>query len=87
MPAGRVTVITDLNDRGDLLGFNYDPNTDDPVEIERRLRNARREVLNIGKYQYALINDDLDLAFSQLQSIVNAEKQRTTRFCPTILED
>ncbi len=62
-------------------------NTDDPVEIERRLRNARREVLNIGKYQYALINDDLDLAFSQLQSIVNAEKQRTTRFCPTILED
>ena len=62
-------------------------NTDDPVEIERRLRNARREVLNIGRYQYAVINDDLDLAFSQLQSIVNAEKQRTTRFCPTILED
>jgi len=62
-------------------------NTDDPVEIERRLRNARREVLNIGKYQYAVINDDLDLAFSQLQCIVNAEKQRTTRFFPTILED
>ena len=62
-------------------------NTDDPVEIERRLRNARREVLNIGRYQYALINDDLELAFSQLQAIVNAEKQRTTRFMPTILED
>lgn len=62
-------------------------NTDDPVEIERRLRNARREVLNIGKYQYAVVNDDLDLAFAQLQSIVNAEKQRTTRFFPTILED
>ncbi len=62
-------------------------NTDDPVEIERRLRNARREVLNIGKYHYAVVNDDLELAFSQLQSIVNAEKQRTTRFCPTILED
>ena len=62
-------------------------NTDDPVEIERRLRNARREVLNIDKYQYAVINDDLELAYFQLQSIVNAEKQRTTRFCPTILED
>jgi len=62
-------------------------NTDDPVEIERRLVNARKEVLNIGKYQYAVINDDLDLAFSQIQSIVNAEKQRTTRFIPTILED
>ena len=62
-------------------------NTDDPVEIERRLANARKEVLNIGKYQYAVINDDLDLAFSQLQSIVNAEKQRTIRFIPTIMED
>ena len=62
-------------------------NTDDPVEIERRLANARKEVLNIGKYQYAVINDDLDLAFSQLQSIVNAEKQRTNRFIPTIMED
>ena len=62
-------------------------NTDDPVEIERRLRNARREVLNINRYQYALINDDLELAYSQLQAIVNAEKQRTTRFMPTILED
>jgi len=62
-------------------------NTDDPVEIERRLHNARIEVLNIGKYQYAVINDDLDLAFSQIQSIVNAEKQRTIRFIPTIQED
>jgi guanylate kinase len=62
-------------------------NTDDPVEIERRLRNARKEVLNICKYQYAVINDDLELAVSQLQSIVNAEKQRTIRFNPTILED
>ena len=62
-------------------------NTDDPVEIERRLRNARKEVLNISKYQYAVINDDLELAFVQLQSIINGEKQRTTRFQPTILED
>ncbi|MDD3412286.1 MAG: guanylate kinase [Eubacteriales bacterium] len=62
-------------------------NTDDPVEIERRLHNARKEVLNIGRYQYAVINDDLELAFAQLQSIVNAEKQRTNRFIPTILED
>ncbi len=62
-------------------------NTDDPVEIERRLRNARCEVLNISRYQYAVINDDLDLAFSQLQCIVNAEKQRTTRFHPIIQED
>lgn len=62
-------------------------NTDDPEEIERRLRNARGEVKNIGRYQYALINDDLELAFVQLQSIIQAEKQRTTRFFPTIPEE
>ncbi|MDD3334993.1 MAG: guanylate kinase [Eubacteriales bacterium] len=62
-------------------------NTDDPVEIERRLNNARGEVKNIGRYQYAVINDNLELAFTQLQYIVNAEKQRTLRFKPTINED
>ena len=62
-------------------------NTDDPVEIERRLGNARGEVNNMGRYQYAVVNDDLELAFAQLQSIVNAEKQRTTRFFPIISEE
>lgn len=59
-------------------------NTDDPVEIERRLGNARGEIEKIGRYQYAVINDNLELAFAQLQAIVNAEKQRTIRFHPTI---
>ena len=59
-------------------------NTDDPVEIERRLNNARGEVKKVDRYQYALINDDLDLAFAQLQAIVNAEKLRTKRYKPTI---
>ena len=62
-------------------------NTDDPVEIERRLRNARGEVKKIERYQYAVINDNLELAFSQLQAIVSAEKQRTSRFHPHILDD
>ena len=62
-------------------------NTDDPAEIERRLRNAHTEVKNIGRYQYAVVNDNLELAFTQLQAIVNAEKQRTTRFKPVIDED
>lgn len=55
-------------------------NTDDPVEIERRLRNARGEVQKVDRYQYAIVNDQLDLAFAQLQAVVMAEKQRTSRF-------
>lgn len=61
-------------------------NTDDPVEIERRLNNARGEVKKVDRYQYALINDDLQLAFAQLQHIVNAEKLRTLRYKPVITE-
>ncbi len=96
-PQGALTVMGKAKDYVSVFilppSFNalrvrlHTRNTDDPVEIERRLNNARKEVLNVGKYQYAVINDDLDLAVCQLQSIVNAEKQRTIRFNPTILED
>lgn len=61
-------------------------NTDDPIEIERRLNNARGEVNRIDRYQYAIINDHLELAFTHLQAIVTAEKYRTIRFKPTISE-
>ena len=35
----------------------------------------------------AVVNDNLELAFAQLQSIANAEKHRTTRFHPHISEN
>lgn len=60
--------------------------TDDEAEIERRLRNARQEVQKTDRYQYVVVNDNLELAFAQLQAIVTAEKLRTTR-CKTTLMD
>lgn len=62
-------------------------NTDDPEEIERRLFNAKAELKRVDHYQYAVINDELELAFAQLHSIVEGEKQRTLRFMPTFNED
>lgn len=59
-------------------------NTEDPAEIERRLGNAKGEIDQMNRYQYAVVNDDLDLAFVQLEAIVNAEKQRTNRFFPVV---
>ncbi len=61
-------------------------NTDDPVEIERRLGNARGEIEQMGRYQYVVINDELELAYAQLSAIAMAEKQRTTRYFPVIEE-
>ena len=62
-------------------------NTDDPVEIERRLKNARGEIEQLSRYQYAVVNNELDLAYEQLLSIVTAEKQKTMRFFPTVPEE
>jgi guanylate kinase len=59
-------------------------NTDDPEEIKRRLKNARGEVENLSRYQYAVVNDDLQMAYEKLSHIISAEKQRTNRYFPTI---
>lgn len=59
-------------------------NTDDPREIERRLGNARGEIEQMHLYQYAVVNDDLELAYHQVSSIIAAEKQRTTRYFPVV---
>ncbi len=59
-------------------------NTDDPVEIARRLGNAKGEIEQMHLYQYVVVNDDLELAYTQLAAIVAAEKQRTTRYFPVV---
>ena len=59
-------------------------NTDDPAEIERRLGNARGEIEQMDRYQYAVVNDDLDAACAQVRSVIQAEKQRTTRYFPVV---
>ncbi len=59
-------------------------NTDDPVEIARRLGNAKGEIEQMHLYQYVVVNDDLELAYTQLAAIVAAEKQRTMRYFPVV---
>ncbi|MBR1606696.1 MAG: guanylate kinase [Clostridia bacterium] len=61
--------------------------TEKPEEIERRLHNARGEVKFMGKYQYLVVNDDLEVAYRTLQGIVDAEKQRSSRFFPVVEEE
>lgn len=47
--------------------------------LERRLRLAAAEVARAGEYDYQVINDDLDVAFDRLRSIVVATRCRTPR--------
>jgi guanylate kinase len=47
--------------------------------IERRLGNARKEILRWTEYSYVLVNDDLDRTFTRLRTILAAERLKRER--------
>lgn len=56
---------------------------DEAVRI-RRLKVARQELRHYTKYDYAVINDHLDLATEALRAIILAERQRIGRVAPAL---
>ena len=52
---------------------------DSDAVIERRLRDAAREIRNYCLYDYVVINNDLDKSAATLAAIVQAERVRRTR--------
>jgi guanylate kinase len=52
---------------------------DPDAVIERRLRDAAREIRNYDQYDYILINDNLPESEETLSAIVRAERVRRTR--------
>jgi guanylate kinase len=52
---------------------------DAPATIEKRLLNARNEIQRWSEYDYVIVNDDLQNAFTALQSILTAERLKRTR--------
>lgn len=61
--------------------------TETKEAVERRLANARGEVALKDRYQYLVINDNVEKAYEQLKDIVSAEKVRSTRFFPVVDEE
>ena len=49
-------------------------NEDSETVIAKRLANARREYLAIGRYEYVVVNDSLERAQEDLEAIVRAER-------------
>ena len=47
--------------------------------IQKRLTNAIEEIPHWKEYDYVVINDDLDRAFSEVQSILTSERLRRER--------
>lgn len=52
---------------------------DDEATIERRFKNARREIEYYGFFDYVLVNDDLEKTKLRMRSIVYAERARRQR--------
>ncbi|MBE7035583.1 MAG: guanylate kinase [Ruminococcaceae bacterium] len=53
--------------------------TEQPEVVEERLKTALWEFSNIEKYNYIVLNDDVDKAVDRFIHIIEAEKQRTER--------
>ncbi|OAB82428.1 guanylate kinase [Wolbachia endosymbiont of Diaphorina citri] len=49
-------------------------NSDDEIEIERRLAEAQKEISKSNKYDYVIINDNLDKSVEEIKSILNKER-------------
>jgi guanylate kinase len=52
---------------------------DSKMQIASRLENARKEIVRWRQYDYVLINDDLQRAYSQVVAIIAAERLRRHR--------
>ena len=53
--------------------------SEQPRDLALRLRNSRGEVEHYREFQYVIINDDAELAASQLASVILAERARRER--------
>jgi guanylate kinase len=52
---------------------------DDQDVIARRMDKAMSEITHWAEYDYVLINDDMDICYSQIRTIVNSERLRRER--------
>ena len=57
-----------------------------PESLMRRFKSAYQEINYISKYNYAVVNDIVDVAISKIEGIITAEKCRVDRIKDTILD-
>lgn len=54
-------------------------NTEDEAAIQRRLRQSVEDVSHVHRYQFVIVNDNLEEAYSRLRSIFVADRSRLSR--------
>ena len=76
---GAVTVFILPPSRKELEARLRNRSSDPDEVIQRRLRDASREVRNYKQYDYVLVNDRLEASFEKLRGILLAERCRKHR--------
>ncbi|QIL50421.1 guanylate kinase [Weissella coleopterorum] len=56
--------------------------TDDPEVIDRRVAAASSEIRMMANYDYAVVNDEVQLAVQRIKDIVKVERLRVNRILP-----
>ena len=69
LPPGRETLCKRLFDRA----------RDSRADIERRLDEAWKEIAELQKYDYIVVNNELETAVRQVECIVTAQRSRRER--------
>jgi guanylate kinase len=69
MPPSREVLETRLRSR----------NLNEPADLERRLKAATMEVKLYKRFDYVIINDDLERAAGELEAVITAERMRPSR--------
>jgi guanylate kinase len=57
-----------------------------PESLMKRFKSAYKEINYISKYNYAVVNDTVDIAVQKLEAIIDAEKCRVDRIKESILD-
>ncbi len=53
--------------------------TEDPESLRKRLTSAVNELRQVARYQYVVVNDDLERAIGRVSAVIDAEAARRTR--------
>ena len=64
-----------------------DRGTETPEQVEIRMNNAIWEITQMDKYEYKVINDDMEACLRTLQAIIEAEKHASAHYSVEVPEE
>ena len=68
-----------LDDQGAKYGLTFDPKQTDQEKIDMRFKRAYEEINEVSKYNYVVVNDEVNVAARKVQAILEAERCRVDR--------